>query len=214
MRAVIGSCAALLTALVLAALEGSTLIVGVCLFCFIQNVSFTFVSRGRNSGSLGYHMIAAVFSNGIYAVLLFTSIDIIANAKEATWLFLTCYTLSTMSGSVFAHWLALRVERGKARNVQEDRVSLIEKTIVDMQSSLDKLAGRLAVTESPTRQAVTQMDLDNVAHNFRVANDNLKRLTRRVRNLEEAVRATPPDRLHKLREKLREIQEELESGEV
>jgi hypothetical protein len=35
------------------------------LLLVLQNAAFTWVSRARNSGSIGYHAIAAVFSNGI-----------------------------------------------------------------------------------------------------------------------------------------------------
>lgn len=107
----------------------------VALLGFVQNVAFTFVSRGRNSGSLGYHLLASIFSNGIYAMLLFVSIDMIAEAKSAPLSFLAVYTLATMSGSIFAHWLALRLERGKSRNVQEDRIQALEQRI-------DRLVGR------------------------------------------------------------------------
>ena len=41
------------------------LIIILCL-AFIQNVSFTLVSRSRNRDNLRYHMVAAVFSNGIW----------------------------------------------------------------------------------------------------------------------------------------------------
>lgn len=101
----------------------------VAMLGFVQNVAFTFVSRGRNSGSLGYHLLASIFSNGIYAVLLFTSIDIISQAKSRPIPFLVVYTLSTMSGSIFAHWLALRAERGKARNVQQDSMDDVKRRL-------------------------------------------------------------------------------------
>lgn len=108
----------------------------VALLGFFQNVAFTFVSRGRNSGSLAYHMIAAIFSNGLYAGLLFTSIDQVAQAKANPANFLIVYTLATLSGSIFAHWLALRLEKGKAKQVND--------------SSLDTLRRRIAALENGT----------------------------------------------------------------
>lgn len=99
------------------------------LACFVQNVSFTFVSRGRNSGSLAYHLVASIFSNGVYAVMLFLAVDLIARAKTSPEWFILPYALACMSGSVFAHWLALRVERGKGRNVQEDRLGELEEML-------------------------------------------------------------------------------------
>lgn len=102
---------------------------------FVQNVAFTFVSRGRNSGSLGYHLLASIFSNGIYAALLFISIDLISQAKANPLPFLIVYTLTTMSGSIFAHWLAMRVEKGKARNVQADRMESLERRVAALEQS-------------------------------------------------------------------------------
>lgn len=88
-------------------------LVFITLISFFQNVSFTFVSRGRNSGSLAYHAVAALFSNGLYAALLFMSVDVVSRAKAAPAAFVLAYAMSCLSGSVFAHWLALRLERGK-----------------------------------------------------------------------------------------------------
>lgn len=107
---------------------------------FVQNVAFTFVSRGRNSGSLMYHLIAAIFSNGLYAALLFVSIDQVAQAKANPTNFLVVYTLSTLAGSIFAHWLALRLEKGKAKQVND--------------SSLDYLRRRIAALESAGRTSM------------------------------------------------------------
>ena len=101
----------------------------IALFGFVQNIAFTFVSRGRNSGSLPYHLIASVFSNGIYAALLMFSIDMVAGAKQSPATFLAVYTLSTMPGSIFAHWLAMRVEKGKGKSIQADRMKLLEDRV-------------------------------------------------------------------------------------
>lgn len=102
---------------------------------FVQNIAFTFVSRGRNSGSLGYHLLASIFSNGIYAALLFTSIDMISQAKSNPGPFLIVYTLATMSGSIFAHWLALRIEKGKAKSVQEDKFGALARRVAQLEAN-------------------------------------------------------------------------------
>lgn len=96
---------------------------------FAQNLAFTFVSRGRNSGSLAYHMVASIFSNGIWLTMFVVGVKIAAEAPTFPTAFAVVYVLSTMSGSVFAHWLARRVERGAGRNVQEDRVEKIEEKV-------------------------------------------------------------------------------------
>lgn len=108
----------------------------VALLGFIQNIAFTFVSRGRNSGSLGYHLAASIFSNGIYAALLFVSIDQVSQAKSMPLLFLAVYTLSTMSGSIFAHWLALKIEKGKARTMTEDKHAKLQRQVNDLERRL------------------------------------------------------------------------------
>jgi hypothetical protein len=99
---------------------------------FLQNLAFTFVSRGRNSGSLGYHMVASVFSNGIWVTMFVIGIKITTAPDADVLPFAFVYCLSTMAGSVFAHWLARKVERGKARNVQEDRVQKIEEDVREL----------------------------------------------------------------------------------
>jgi hypothetical protein len=104
---------------------------------FAQNLAFTFVSRGRNSGSLLYHMVASVFSNGIWLGMFVVGVKIAAQAPTFPFEFAVVYVLSTMSGSVFAHWLARKVERGKARNVQEDRVQLLEERIRIVENHAD-----------------------------------------------------------------------------
>lgn len=91
----------------------------------IQNMSFTAVSRARNSGSLLYHGIASFFSNGVWFVQMFWVFSIMDVVKE-TWqqegglafgafaaLF---YTLFTMIGSLTTHWFLRRhVERGNRK---------------------------------------------------------------------------------------------------
>lgn len=111
----------------------------VTLACFLQNIAFTFVSRGRNSGSLPYHFVASIFSNGIYVVIFAFSIDLLSNARADITPFLIIYTMSTVPGSLFAHWLAKRFEKGKAKNVQEDRVAVIEAELKEVQGEMNRL---------------------------------------------------------------------------
>ena len=118
---------------------------------FVQNVAFTFVSRGRNSGSLMYHLIAAIFSNGLYAALLFVSIDQVAQAKANPTNFLIVYTLSTLAGSIFAHWLALRLEKGKAKQVNDSSLDYIRRRLAALENGTT-LDGR------PRAQTKTGMD--------------------------------------------------------
>jgi hypothetical protein len=85
----------------------------------LQNFAFTFVSRARNSASLGRHLKAALMSNGVWfisQIIIFTKLWDYISGKHglgyalATGLF---YTAFTMSGSIYAHAQALMNEKGK-----------------------------------------------------------------------------------------------------
>lgn len=86
-----------------------------------QNAAFTWVSRARNSRSLGYHAIASVASNGVWFLGLGLAINKVNEAMRAddwTLLALTAafYTTFTVLGSVGMHHLLMtRVERGARR---------------------------------------------------------------------------------------------------
>jgi hypothetical protein len=87
----------------------------------IQNASFTWVSRARNSSSLAYHALASVCSNGVW----FLNLGVAVNKVNEAWaadsllqLVLTAgfYTTFTVIGSVGMHHLLMtKVERGKRR---------------------------------------------------------------------------------------------------
>lgn len=87
----------------------------------LQNAAFTWVSRARNGGSLGYHAVAAMGSNGIWFVSQFILVDqMVRILRSGSWgeaaavgLF---YSACTVAGSVGMHWLSLRyLEKGKRR---------------------------------------------------------------------------------------------------
>ncbi len=86
-----------------------------------QNFAFTFVSRARNSGSLKRHMVASVFSNGVWFVsqiIIFSQMFAIITGKYGVGLaMLTAlyYTAFTMLGSLAAHYYSLRSEKGTSR---------------------------------------------------------------------------------------------------
>lgn len=83
----------------------------------LQNASFTWVSRARNSKSLRYHAVASVASNGVWFLSLGIAVDKIADARAAdSWLLLAgtaaFYTVFTVVGSVGMHHLLMtRVEK-------------------------------------------------------------------------------------------------------
>jgi hypothetical protein len=81
----------------------------------LQNASFTWVSRARNSPSLRYHAIAAVFSNGIFLVNQFVIINKfveVRNSPVALAATVAFYILFTAAASVGMHsFLMKHVER-------------------------------------------------------------------------------------------------------
>lgn len=89
------------------------------LLLIVQNAAFTWVSRARNSGSYGYHAIAAVFSNGVWFVSQFILISMVVKPgmpmSEAATLGIV-YIAGTVIGSVLMHWLSINyLETGKRK---------------------------------------------------------------------------------------------------
>jgi hypothetical protein len=86
---------------------------------FLQNISFTYVSRARSSGSLIRHVKASIFSNGIWIfsqMLMLGPLFDYLTGKHGHALQImaaSVYTTFCVSGSIFAHWWALRTEKGK-----------------------------------------------------------------------------------------------------
>lgn len=84
-----------------------------------QNASFTLVSRARNSGSIGYHALASVASNGVWILSMYFVVDKLHEARGdwgrmfAVGVF---YTACTVAGATFMHWFSMRfLETGKRR---------------------------------------------------------------------------------------------------
>lgn len=89
------------------------------LLLIVQSASSTWVSRARNSSSLGYHAIATTSSNGIWFASQFILIGVVAKDIKSIseGLFLgAVYTASTVVGSVSMHFVSMKyLERGKRR---------------------------------------------------------------------------------------------------
>lgn len=73
---------------------------------FIQNVSFSIVSRSRNRNNVRYHLIAAFFSNTIW----FLTFRQLVKADMTFILFLP-YCMGTMMGSVFGVKISMFFEK-------------------------------------------------------------------------------------------------------
>ena len=87
------------------------------LMLIAQNAAFTWVSRARNSGSLGYHALASVFSNGIYIVSMFFIVDKLKSAGPGHIASVAVfYTTFTLIGSVAMHHVSMKyLEKGKRK---------------------------------------------------------------------------------------------------
>jgi hypothetical protein len=73
---------------------------------FLQNISFTSVSRARNRNNLRYHLIAGIISNGIW----FVTINALVTA-DLTWLLFIPYTIGAVSGSLTGAKISMVIER-------------------------------------------------------------------------------------------------------
>jgi hypothetical protein len=85
----------------------------ILVLAFIQNVSFSVVSRSRNRDNMTYHLIAAFFSNTIW----FLTMRELVLADMTVYLFLP-YTVGTVSGSLAGVRISMWIER--LLNAQSD----------------------------------------------------------------------------------------------
>jgi uncharacterized membrane protein YfcA len=73
---------------------------------FVQNVSFTLVSRSRNRSNMKYHMIAASFSNGIW-FLTFRQLV----RSDMNFILFIPYVVGTVVGSVCGVKVSMLIEK-------------------------------------------------------------------------------------------------------
>ena len=81
-------------------------IVTILCLAFVQNVSFSIVSRSRNRDDMRYHMIAAFFSNSIW----FLTFRELVRADMNFILFIP-YCTGTMVGSVLGVRISMFIEK-------------------------------------------------------------------------------------------------------
>lgn len=80
-------------------------VVTILVLAYIQNISFSIVSRSRNRNNLTYHMIASVFSNGIW-FLTFRQLVL----SDMNFMLFIPYTLGTVAGSLSGAKLSMWIE--------------------------------------------------------------------------------------------------------
>lgn len=72
---------------------------------FAQSVSFSIVSRSRNRSSISYHLIASIFSNGIW-FLTFRQLVL----SDMTFTLFIPYTIGTVTGSILGVKVSMIIE--------------------------------------------------------------------------------------------------------
>lgn len=85
----------------------------ILILAYIQNISFSIVSRSRNRDNITYHLIAATFSNTIW----FLTMRELVTAHMTLILFIP-YTIGTVLGSVTGVKVSMWIE--KKLNAQSD----------------------------------------------------------------------------------------------
>ena len=78
----------------------------ILMLAFVQNISFSIVSRSRNRNNIRYHLIAATFSNAIW----FLTFRELVKADMNFVLFLP-YVLGTICGSCCGVKISMFIER-------------------------------------------------------------------------------------------------------
>ncbi len=101
----------------------------ILLLAFIQNISFTIVSRSRNRGNKRYHMIAALFSNSIW----FLTFRELIKGDMNLVLFMP-YVMGTIAGSTYGMMISMQIEKwlgasadGHLEKDEDAEPSLIQK---------------------------------------------------------------------------------------
>jgi uncharacterized protein YebE (UPF0316 family) len=82
------------------------LIIKILLLAYIQNISFSIVSRARNRDNMYYHAIASVFSNGIWFLTMRELV-----ISDLTPVLLLPYTFGTVAGSLTGAKVSMRIEK-------------------------------------------------------------------------------------------------------
>ena len=78
----------------------------ILMLVYIQNISFSIVSRSRNRDNIKYHLIAATFSNSIW-FLTFRELVV----SDMNWLLFIPYVIGTVIGSITGVKVSMWIEK-------------------------------------------------------------------------------------------------------
>jgi uncharacterized membrane protein YfcA len=73
---------------------------------FLQNVTFSLVSRSRNRDNLTYHAISAILANFVW---FFTFRELVTH--DMNWTLFVPYTCGTVLGSLFGVKISMKIEK-------------------------------------------------------------------------------------------------------
>lgn len=73
---------------------------------YVQNISFTMVSRSRNRDNMTYHAMCAVASNGIWFATMHHLV-----AAQLSWWMAVPYIIGTVAGSLTGAAASMRIEK-------------------------------------------------------------------------------------------------------
>jgi len=78
----------------------------ILLLAFVQNISFSMVSRSRNRDNMTYHAVCSVFSNGIWFATMHHLV-----VTDLSWWLLAPYVIGTVVGSITGAKISMRIEK-------------------------------------------------------------------------------------------------------
>lgn len=78
----------------------------ILVLAYLQNISFSVVSRARNRDNMPYLIFASVVSNSVW-FLTFRALVL----GEMNWLLFIPYTVGTVAGTLSGTMLSMRIER-------------------------------------------------------------------------------------------------------
>lgn len=81
-------------------------VAGILVLAFIQNVSFSIVSRSRNRNNVTYHILAASASNVVWFLTFRELVK-----QDMNWILLLPYTIGTVAGSVLGVKISMAIEK-------------------------------------------------------------------------------------------------------
>lgn len=73
---------------------------------YVQNISFSIVSRSRNRNNMNYHLIAATLSNSIW-FLTFRKLIL----SDMNWMLFIPYVVGTVAGSITGVKISMKIEK-------------------------------------------------------------------------------------------------------